>query len=647
MNKHTFLIAPLMCALALWACSSDDDDTTTTQPTSSEQSGNDTGDESGDTDGGTSSSTTTDTDTSLDFEVSWEVFPESGYTDATDSPSSTDDADDFVENSSFTSTINIAYDGTTATVAGEVDGVEVTVDGAYVTVNSSAKAVEYVLTGATTDGSFKVYSEKKFKLTLAGADITSTQGAAINIQSKKRVFLNLEAGTQNALTDAASYGNTPDDEDQKACLFSEGQLIVSGNGSLTINANYKHAICSDDYLFMHAGPHITVASAPKDAIHTNEKVVVAGGYLTITSTGDAIECEEGSIDIRSGLLKLEATGTASKVLKSAAHISITGGQVVLLASGDAEYDSDENDISSAACLKCDSNVVISDAQIAMKATGLAGKGVNTDGTFTMKSGTLKVLTTGSQYVVSDDVDSSPKAIKAQGDLTISGGTVLVRTTGGDGGEGIESKATMTISGGTVAVSTYDDCLNAKTHIQISGGDIYCLSSGNDAIDSNGTLSIAGGTIVAIGTTVPESGIDCDENTFAITGGTLIAVGGTTSTPTANASTQSSLIYNSRLSQGTLLTLLNSSSGHIFSYAIPTSYNETTILYSSADLAQGDSYTLYTAGTVAGGDNFHGLVTDADYTPGTTLTTFTQSSTVTNLGGSQGNWPGGQPGGFGR
>ena len=56
-------------------------------------------------------------------------------------------------------------------------------------------------------------------------------------------------------------------------------------------------------------------------------------------------------------------------------------------------------------------------------------------------------------------------------------------------------------------------MNASKSIVINGGNIYCYSSGNDGVDSNGTLTITGGTIVSIGTTSPEEGFDCDQNTF--------------------------------------------------------------------------------------------------------------------------------------
>ncbi|ADV45059.1 carbohydrate-binding domain-containing protein [Bacteroides helcogenes] len=596
--------------------------------------------------GSTPSSGTSDASGNLlDFDVAWDDVTDAAFTDATESvitDTSADEYDDYVENSTFASVIQIAFDDGQAAVTGSVTGVTVTIDGAYVTVNSTVAGVDYRLSGSTTDGALKIYSEKKFKLTLSGLNLASTKGAAVNIQGKKRVFVECAAGTANTLTDAATYTNTPDGEDQKACLFSEGQLIFSGSGTLTVNGNCKHGICSDEYIFVHAATNLTVASAPKDAIHTNEKIIIAGGMLKLIPGGDGLDCEEGNIDIRGGLLKADISGTASKALKSATDITLTGGQQILLTSGSAEYDSDDGDISSSAGIKCDGNLTVDGASLSIKSTGAAGKGINCDGAFTMTSGTLKIITAGKQYTY-NRLDSSAKGIKADGTLTIGGGTVWVRTIGGEGSEGIESKSTLVINGGDVRVYAYDDCLNATNNITINGGSVYCYSSGNDGIDSNGTLTITGGTVVASGTTSPEEGFDCDQNTFRITGGTLLGIGGSTSTPTSSVCTQHAVIYGGSGSSGTLFTIVASDGTQVMSYTIPRTYSQMTVLFSSAKLISGGSYTIYIGGSVSGGTSFYGLTTDGTYEAGTQTATFTASSMVTTAGSTSGGTGGG--GGF--
>ena len=89
-------------------------------------------------------------------------------------PSSSDTYyEDYVETFTPTATLQIAFNGNSATVVGEVDGVTVSTQGAHVTVNSTVKNVAYELSGSTTDGSFKIYSEKKFELILNGVSLTN------------------------------------------------------------------------------------------------------------------------------------------------------------------------------------------------------------------------------------------------------------------------------------------------------------------------------------------------------------------------------------------------------------------------------------------------------------------------------------------
>ena len=188
----------------------------------------------------------------------------------------------------------ISYDGSKAKVLNPLayEGVDVSVSGADVIVSSSyEKEVEYVLSGKTTDGSFKIYSDKKFILTLNGIDITKSDGAAINIQSGKKVTVNMADNTVNRLTDGAVY-NTVEGEDMKGAFFSEGQLIFTGNGSLNVVGNCRHGICSDDYIIIESG-NICVEKAATDAIHVNDYIVINGGKIDVTASSDGFDAGDG------------------------------------------------------------------------------------------------------------------------------------------------------------------------------------------------------------------------------------------------------------------------------------------------------------------------------------------------------------------
>ncbi len=522
----------------------------------------------------------------------------------TESETIPSDDEDYIENNSFANRIEIVYDESTATVNGSADGVEVSVNGAHVTVNSTVKCT-YVLSGKSSDGSFKLYSEKKYSVVLGGLYLTNPTGAAINSQSGKRGYYVLADGTTNTLTDGTSY-TIPDNEDMKGTLFSEGEILFSGNGTLNVEGNCKAGICSDDYILLRPGNNIYVKVTQGHGVKSNDGVMIRGGVLNI-----------------------ETSGTAAKGIKTDGFVDISGGRTTILTSGDGEYDSDDNDVSGSAGVKCDSTFTMNGGELYIKSTGKGGKGVSSDQTITVNDGTIKVITTGKAYTYGS-LDSKSKGIKADGDLSINGGAIAVRTTGGEGSEGIESKGTLTINAGTVEVYAYDDGINAKAAISITGGYVFSYATNNDGIDSNGNLNISGGTVIACGTTQPEDGFDCDQHTFTITGGTVIGIGGGTSLPSSSTCTQPvAVVGASNLNTGTYLTLKDSSNT-LMAFKVPRSYQSYTLLLSTPSMKKGNSYTLAVGATVSGGTDFDGYVTGATISGGTALATLNLSNMVTSV-----------------
>lgn len=533
-----------------------------------------------------------------------------------------EDNEDYLENNTFSQEVGIVFDGTSASCTSTVDGVSVSISGADVVVTSTVKKVHYTVSGSTSDGFLKIYSDYKFCLELAGVSITNPDGAALNIQSKKRGFIVLQDGTTNTLTDGTSYADETSSEDMKATLFSEGKLLFSGAGKLRVYANCKAGIRSDDYIQFRPGNNVYVAA----------------------TSGNGIKGKDG-LYIRGGAINVETSATSGKAFSSDSHIVIDGGRVVGLTTGTGSLDDDGLDVSGAAAFKADSTFTLNAGAVYCKSTGAGGKGINANETLDITGGTLRVITTGKQYTYGS-LSAAPKGIKSDGAMTISGGDIMVRCTGGEDAEGLESKSTMTITGGTIQAYCYDDALNSSGAMTISGGTVFALGTNNDAIDSNSTLTISGGTVIASGTTVPEAGFDCDENTFTITGGTLIGLGGTTSTPTASVTTQPvAILSGSSLSSGTYITVASSDGTNILTFKSPRDYTSQgyTLLVSSPSFVQGSTYTVATGAEVSGGTDFCGYVTGADVSGGTTVASLTLSSIVTSYGSSS-SQPGGQGGG---
>lgn len=595
------------------------------------------------------------------------------------------------------------------------EGIDITTENGHVVVQADTEEeLTYALSGKTTEGSLKIYSTKKFELLMNGVDLTNNSGPAINIQSGKKATITLATGLTNRLADGSSY--TPyGSEDMKGTLFSEGQLIFTGEGNLEIIGNKKHGICSDDYIEVKGG-NLVLKEIVGDGIHANDYIKIENGQLDICANDDALDGETGYIHITGGNINIDIKGNAAKGIKCDSLIHISGGTTkitatgnVVIEEGDPSYCSaiktdgnicidggtltiqhsgaggkgfsadgnisifggyiditttgkgttytnteGQTDAYSATCIKADGDILIEAGNITTRSTGAAGKGISADGELTIgteaSSPIIEIKTSGGRFIVSgrgENADyANPKAIKSEGDLTIHNGNITVECTQ-DGGEGIESKSTLTIAGGTLEIETVDDAINASKHLAINGGKIYCNASGNDGIDSNGTISISGGLTLTSGTSVPEEGIDCDQNQFAITGGIIIGTGGATSTPTSSACTQRCVVYNTSGLSGKLMHIADGDGNGIITYQLPQKSalsGQMVMVISSNELKANTSYTLYTGGSVSGGNEFHGYYTDAIYSNGSSQTTFTTTNMVTTIGSGGGGFPGGG-GGF--
>ena len=551
------------------------------------------------------------------------------------------DNDIYWEANSFPNVLTITYNGESVDIDNPTTDILTYNDGSYVTVDFSTNeviGVEIIVRGSSDNGGLKIYGQKKFKVSLDGVSLQSQKGPAINSQCKKRMFLHLTDGTVNQLSDASNYTqdayyldeSTAEEEDRRATLFSEGNIIVSGTGSLQASSNAKNGIATDGYFWMRPGSTIAVLKAEKDALHVK---------------GDE---EEGiGIHIQGGYFYACVSSDAGKAFKSEQNVEIDGGTLLLNTTGSAIYDSEDNDTSSPCCIKSDKDVTIAGGDIQLKSTGKGGKGINCDGIFTQNSGSLFSYTEGTKYSYSNNLTSSPKSVKADGDITINGGYLTLYAVGkADGSEAFESKTSITINNGSLYIYAYDDAMNAKRNITINGGKVFALATNNDGIDSNGTLTITGGLVISSGTKTPEEGLDCDQNTFTITGGTIIGIGGATSTPTSSACTQHSVIISGvSLTQGSPFCIHDADGTPLLLLESPRTLNGATLLFSSPSLSTG-SYTLSINGTIeSNSEPWNGYYSDGTWNEaGSSTTQFTISSMVTTVGSSGGmSGPGGNGG----
>ena len=515
----------------------------------------------------------------------------------------TEDSDDNVSNTEFDRTIYITWASSGATVTGDGNGI-VSVSGGNVTADNTGtdEKVIYELSGSTSNGSFKLYSDRKQAIVLNGVSITNPNGAAINVQGTvaspnkgKRTFV-VVTGT-NTLADGSSAAySTTNDEDMKAVFFGEGQLVFSGRGSLTINAVNKQGkagLTSDDYIRFMSSPTISVnsGSSAGHGVRGKDYILVSNGTV---NAAVAANCKKG--------------------FSSDSLVRMTGGSVTITNSG-------------------------------VGGKGIKVGGNSTDkvyiGTSTISGGSLSITTTGANYTTGDvsskgfkigwAIKSGNKYTDMTGDLLVTGGKVYVNCAKN---EALEVKKTLTVKGGEIyAYSASDDAINCASTMTIEGGYVCGISSGNDAIDSNGNCYIKGGVVYAAGKSSPELGIDANTEggyKLYVQGGTIFAIGGLES----GASLTQSCYSASSWSKSTWYALTVGS--NTYAFKTPSSGGTPLVVSGSS------TPTLKSGVTVSGGTSyFDGYANIGGSVSGGSSVTLSSYSGGNSGGGPGGGGPGGR------
>ena len=325
--------------------------------------------------------------------------------------------------------ITVTFDGNTASVdlgiASPTD-ITYTINGADVVMNNTneTEEMEFELKGTSNSGSFTYNGTYKCKIHLNGLNLTSTSGAALDIQDGKRIDLILTDGTENTLADAASGV-------QKAALYCKGHLEVSGSGNLNVTGNTRHAIATNEYMLIKKNTGtITVSKAVSDAMHIEQYFQMNGGTVNLSGMGgDGIQAEakndpteemNGQVLIKGGSINIDVAADDAKGIKSDSLITVSGGTFVINAKGAGSKG-----------ISAGTDMVINEDDAAT---------------------TMTISATGGVYEDPETDDTSRcMGIKVTGNLTISAGTITVKNTGTKS-RGIKVDGIYYAKGGTVSAN---------------------------------------------------------------------------------------------------------------------------------------------------------------------------------------------------
>lgn len=351
-----------------------------------------------------------------------------------------------------------------ATAKGKYTGYEI--DGTDVSITAAGT---YVFSGDCGDGSITVKKGVTgVTIVLNGLTLTNDDSAAITLNKTAEASLIAAAGTTNTVADTEGSN----DENAAVKVKSGAALAIGGTGTLTVDGNAKNGIKGA------ADAVITVAevklniNAANDGLSCDDELNITGGTLSITAGGDAVKASPDTGD------------TGNPDTTSLGNVTISGGTLTL-ATGDDGVHAD-NDL--VIGTKGASSTSTPRINITASYEGLEGT------TVTVYSGDIDV-------VASDDgVNAANSTLGERSDkyaISIAGGDLYIDA----GSDGLDSNNDINITGGKVEVYGADAMMDA-------------------AIDYDGTFTLSGGTLfgagmepsagtqayIAVGETSPSGGM---------------------------------------------------------------------------------------------------------------------------------------------
>ena len=398
----------------------------------------------------------------------------------------------------------------------EIDGtdVSITAAGTYVfsgDCDNGSITVKKGVTGVT--------------IVLNGLTLTNADSAAVTLNKTAEASLIAAAGTTNTVADTAGANDENAAVKVKSgaslSISGTGTLTVDGNAKngikgaadavitvaevkLNINAANDGLSCDDELnitggtLSITAGGDAVKASPDTGDTENPDttslgNVTISGGTLTLNATEDGIQAD-GDLTISGGTFHVKTNGghttaltddsASCKGFKAGKTLTVTGGTLTVDSADDA--------------LHANTDVTISGGTLTL-ATG--DDGVHADNDLVI--GTKGASSTSTPRI---NITASYEGLEGT-TVTVYGGDIDVAAS--DDG----------VNAASSTLGEHSD----KYAISISGGDLY-IDAGSDGLDSNNDINITGGKVEVYGAdAMMDAAIDYD-GTFTLSGGTLFGAG---------------------------------------------------------------------------------------------------------------------------
>ena len=478
----------------------------------------------------------------------------------------------------------------TATVTGQgasFSGQTLTITqaGTYV-LTGIGKNIKLVVEAADTDQVHLVFQN----LTLEG------EGTLLQINKAQEVVISLAEGSQNALTESQASG----DEEVKATIHSQVPLTLNGTGNLTLTALTKNALEVEDDLKVLGGTYTVKAAnhgfkaegaldieaatltieAGKDGLHAEHDETTERANISLNPTQLSIAATEDGVDAGNELTIKGGTITVSQSEEGleARVIRQLGGDVTIKSSDDgvnaSAGSSSKTTDTSATSKTTDASATSNTADTSSSASQATTDSATAS--IAASQATAAPAATSQTDQANQDKNQTPPAPTA-GQAPPQGGQPPQNGQGPGsmppgGQEESDPSLQIILEGGTLAIDAEGDGIDSNGTVSISGGSLVVNGSvqgGNGPLDAAGDITITGGTVWALGTSDMLQGF-------------------------AQGSTQASITANIAGTAGQTLIILDAKGKEVARQTASKDFQ--AVIMSSADLVDGQTYTIQVEGT---------------------------------------------------
>lgn len=396
----------------------------------------------------------------------------------------------------------------------EIDGTDVSItaagtyvfsgdcDNGSITVKKGVTGVTIVLNGLmlTNDDSAAITLNKTAEASLIAAAGTTNTVADTEGSSDENAAVKVKSGAALAIGGKGTL--TVDGNAKNGIKGAADAVITVAEGKLNINAADDGLSCDDELNITGGTLSITAGGdAVKASPDTGENpdttslgnVTISGGTLTLNAAADGIQAD-GDLTISGGTFHVKTNGghttaltddsASCKGFKAGKTLTVTGGTLTVDSADDA--------------LHANTDVTISGGTLTL-ATG--DDGVHADNDLVI--GTKGASSTSTPRI---NITASYEGLEGttvtvySGDIDVAASDDGVNAANSTLGERSDKYA-INIAGGDLYIDTGSDGLDSNNDINITGGkvEVYGADAMMDAaIDYDGTFTLSGGTLFGAG-----------------------------------------------------------------------------------------------------------------------------------------------------